>query len=257
MSPRRRLFLAAAATVAVLLVASVAWLVLGPSSGRPSASAPPQDRPGPVLLVPGYGGGTGGLNVLAGRLRSAGREVTVVPLPGNGTGDLAISARVLDGYVTRALRDGAPSVDIVGYSAGGVVARLWAQAYDGAGKARRVVTLGSPHHGARLAAVGAAVLPGGCPVACQELAPGSAFLAGLTAPVPTPPEWLSLWTTDDATVTPPDSARLPGAVNVALQSLCPTARVSHSQLPTDPVVAQVVLGALGVGELAVDRPRGC
>jgi hypothetical protein len=257
MSPRRRLFLAAVATVAVLLVGSVAWLVLRPASGGPPVAAPAQDRPGPVLLVPGYGGGTGGLNVLARRLRSAGREVTVVPLPGDGTGDLAISARVLDGYVTRALRDGAPSVDIVGYSAGGIVARLWVQTFDGAGKARRVVTLGSPHHGARLAAVGAAAFPGACPIACQELAPGSAFLARLTAPVRTPPEWLSLWTTDDATVTPPDSARLPGAVNVALQSLCPTARVSHSQLPTDPLVAQVVLGALGVGQLAVDRPRGC
>jgi triacylglycerol esterase/lipase EstA (alpha/beta hydrolase family) len=248
---------AAAALTALLLVASVAWRGLGPTVGGRPGTAPAQDQPGAVLLVPGYGGATAGLGVLARRLRSAGHVASVIRLSGDGTGDLAVQARVLNGYVTRALQAGAPSVDIVGYSAGGVVARLWVQAYGGAGKVRRVVTLGSPHHGATLAAVGAAVLPDACPAACRELTPGSPFLAALAAPVQAPPLWLSLWTRDDATVTPPESARLPGALNVEVQSLCPGARVSHSQLPTDPRVADVVLDALGPGNLSVTRPRDC
>lgn len=251
LSLRRKILLTA---VALLLVGCTAvfaasWL------GGPRLAVPPQDRPGPVLLVPGYGGGTGGLDVLAERLRAVGRVATVIALPGSGTGDLAEQARVLDGYVERALRDGAPSVDVVGHSAGGVVARLWAQTHDGVHKARRIVTLGSPHHGASLAAAGAAALPAACPIACQQLAPGSRLLAGLTTPVPVPPQWMALWTLDDTTVTPPDSARLEGAANVALQSLCPGLRVSHGELPSSPIVGTVVLGALGPEPLA--NPQRC
>src|SRR5215470_1432173 len=41
------------------------------------------------------------------------------------------------------------------------------------------ITLGSPLHGARVAAVGTAYDPAQCPVACAQLAPGSALLTRL------------------------------------------------------------------------------
>ena len=139
----------------------------------------------------------------------------MVRLPGNGTGDLNADASVLNGAVTRALDGGAPSVDVIGYSAGGVVALLWARHDDGPAKARRVITLGSPYHGAKIAAGAEGFVPGACPAACQQLVPGSSLLAGLDAtPVPARPRWMSLWTTDDQVVTPPGSARLAGAINV-------------------------------------------
>lgn len=237
--------------VAVLLVACVA--VVLSRAGEEDRVVPRQDRPGVVLLVPGYGGGVAGVTVLADRLRRAGRQATVVRLSGDGTDDLAVQARTLDGHVAEALRS-ASSVDIVGYSAGGVVARLWVQDHDGAHKARRVVTLGSPHHGADLAGAGAAAAPGACPTACQQLVPGSRLLAGLATPVPVPPQWMSVWTVQDQTVRPADSARLAGAVNVPVQSLCPDLRISHAQLPTDPFVTQLVLSALGPGPLAAPPP---
>jgi pimeloyl-ACP methyl ester carboxylesterase len=202
-------------------------------------------RPGDVLLVPGYGGSTTALDMLAARIRKAGGTPVVVQLAGNGTGDLQAQANVLNGYVNQALAAGSGPVTVIGYSAGGVVAWLWDVEYDGKAKARQIITLGSPLHGADLAALGAADLPDECPAACQELVPGSAMLTRLqgTAAATRPP-WLSLWTTDDQVVQPPDSARLPGAVNVPLQSVCPGVTIAHGQLPTAPLVVGIVLRTL-------------
>jgi hypothetical protein len=135
---------------------------------------------------------------------------------------------------------------------------LWDVDYDGVAKARRIITLGSPLHGADLAAVGAANLPDACPAACEELVPGSSMLDRLlqTASATRPP-WLSLWTTDDQVVQPPDSARLPGAVNVPLQSICPGVSIGHGQLPTAPLVIGIVLRTLRTTALTPPRPSDC
>lgn len=253
MSPRRRLLLVAALAVVVLLLGVLGWRTLG---GRGPQARPDQGSPGPVLLVPGYGGGQGALSRLADRLRATGRGVTVVRLPGDGTGDLHAQAQALDDAVRRELADGAASVDVVGYSAGGVVARLWVDRYDGAEVARRIVTLGSPLRGTRLAAAGSALSPDACPAACRQLAPGSDLLTRLERrALPAGLPWLSVWTENDETVQPPDSARLAGAVNLPVQSVCPGVRVSHGELPTDPLVTALVLRATGTAPLSA--PADC
>ena len=264
LAPRRRILVAGAALLIVAGAALAAVAAVDAGTGSSTAAgpsalahAPPQDRPGPVLLVPGYGGGTRGLSVLASRIRAAGRQATVVPLPGNGTGSLVQDASVLNTAVARALRGGAPSVDVVGYSAGGVTTLIWARTDGGIRKARRVITLGSPFHGASIAAAAEGFVPGACPAACQQLIPGSRLLAGLTAGPPAGLRWLSLWTTDDQTVTPPDSARLAGAVNVPIQSVCPGQQISHSDLPTNPVVTRIVLQAIGAGPIKRPASGDC
>jgi triacylglycerol lipase len=244
---RRRLVLGLLA--AVVVAGGVAAAVLVPRLTADPPSAVPQDRLGPVLLVPGYGGATGGLQDLAARLTASGRDATVVALPGNGTGDLRASADALGSAVQAVrARTGASSVDLVGYSAGGVVARLWV-ADGGAAQVRRVVTLGSPQHGTELADLAGSVVPGECPAGCQDLATGSPLLRRLNAGDETPagPTWVSFWTTQDQTVRPPDSARLDGALNIPVQTVCPDARVGHGDLPTDPLVEQMVLTELRAG----------
>ena len=260
LSPRRRYFAVGLAAVLAVAVAALAAAVI--RAAAPSAPGvagfPPQDRPGPVLLVPGYGGSTGSLSVLARRIRSTGRQAIVVHLPGNGTGSLAADASVLNAAVTRALQGGAPSVDVIGYSAGGVATLLWAREDGGVHKARRVVTLGSPFHGTSIASAAQGFVPGACPAACQQLVPGSSLLSRLdAAPVPARPRWLSLWSTDDTTVTPPDSARLAGAINVPIQSVCPAQQISHSQLPVSPVVTAMVLQAIGSGPVREPTASDC
>jgi triacylglycerol esterase/lipase EstA (alpha/beta hydrolase family) len=243
-----------AALAALLLVlVTVGVRLLGRDD---PGTRPDQARPGPVLLVPGYGGSRTGLSQLAARLRAEGRTATVLTLPGEGTGDLLVQAGTVDEAVRAALAAGAPSVDVIGYSAGGVAVKLWVDRHRGAAVARRIVTLGSPLHGTRIATAGSALAPGACPAACRQLAPGSDLLDSLDEePVPAGLPWLSLWTDDDETVQPPDSARLDGAVNLAVQTLCPDARVSHSALPTDPIVTALVLDALGTA--AWSTPADC
>jgi pimeloyl-ACP methyl ester carboxylesterase len=206
-----------------------------------------QAAPGPVLMVPGYGNGRSGLEVLAAHLRASGRDVTVLTMPGRGTGDLRRSARVLDEAADAALDDGAASVDVVGYSAGGVVARYWAAELGGADVARRVVTLGAPHHGTRIARAGP--LFGDCPAGCRQLATGSELLADLNREDETPdgPVWTTVWTDQDTVVVPPDSSRLDGAVEVVVQSVCPGAVLDHGTLSTAPLVQALVRQALGPG----------
>jgi triacylglycerol lipase len=270
LAPRRRVLVAGIALLVFAggVTAAVAAVRAAPGQGTGAgqgtgtgqgsiAQSPPQDRPGPVLLVPGYGGNTGSLAILASRIRASGRQATVLPLPGNGTGSLVQDAAVLDSAVTHALRGGARSVDVIGYSAGGVATLLWARDYDGNRKARRVVTLGSPFHGASIAAAAEGFVPGACPAACQQLIPGSSLLAGLRAGTPGGLHWLSLWTTDDQTVTPPDSARLTGAINVPVQSVCPGQQISHSQLPTSPVVTAMVMQAIGAGPIQHPASADC
>jgi triacylglycerol lipase len=249
-----------AASLAVLVAATITaglFAIVSSGGGQPDGR-PSQRRLGPVLLVPGYGGSTSSLDVLASRIRATGRTAIVLHLPSHGTGSLVADAAVLNTAVSGALARGAPSVDIIGYSAGGVVTLVWARQYDGAAKARRIVTLGSPFHGAQIAAGAAGFVPGACPVACQQLAPGSSLLASLDPADPAGlPPWLSLWTTDDTTVTPPDSARLAGAISLPVQSLCPGTRISHSQLPRSVVVTSIVLAAISAGPLRRPSAADC
>lgn len=246
---RRRLLVAVVVLGMLAAIAGVGVAVAGGSSRAKPPSGPPValSRPGPVLLVPGYGGSTTGLQVLAGRLRSSGRVIEVVSLPDNAQGDLQAQARVLATAVKGALsRSGATSVDIVGYSAGGVVARIWLKEDGGAALARRVVTLGAPQHGTALATLGS-LFQGECPTACQELTPTSDVLTALNTgdELPSGPAVVSLWSSSDEVVIPPQSAVLKGALNIQIQHVCASSTVRHGALPTDALVSAIVAVELG------------
>lgn len=257
LSPARRRFvlLVVAAAVAAVVVTAV---VVG--RALDTVDPVPQGTPGPVLLVPGYGGSLRALDPLRARLRDEGRDASVVPLAGDGTGDLEVQAQVLaDAAQTTLERTGAESVDVVGYSTGGVVARLWVRDFGGAEIARRVLTIGSPHHGTNVAEVASEVVPGLCTGACEQLEPDSDLLRALNAGDETPdgPRFVSIWTSADELVTPPDSSRLDGALNIAVQDMCPASRVSHRGLPSDPVVLDTIVLELGVALPAVPPRPDC
>ncbi|MBC7630797.1 hypothetical protein [Aeromicrobium sp.] len=255
--PRRRLVLVAVSALVALMVV-VAGLVAVRSIGG-GAAAVAQEDPGPVLVVLGYGGNVASVSPIVEALRADGRDVTVVPPTRSGTGDLRNQAKRLDNTAKEAMsRTGATSVDVVGYSAGGVVARLWVRNGGGASVARRVLTLGSPHHGTDVAAL-AGEVAGGCPTACEELAPDSDFLRALNAGDESPagPRWITVRSEDDQTVTPADSASLTGALDITVQQICADATTPHSDLPSDPVVLAVLSSTLGAGLPRVPTDVSC
>ena len=186
---RRRLVLVLAAVLAVALVIVVVALV---STGSEEEKTVDPARPGPVIVLPGYGGDTEPLTPLLAALRGEGREVVLFEPTDNEQGDLRVQAKRLAALADSAA-DGsdAGSVDVIGYSAGGVIARLFVRDYDGADVVRRVLTLGSPHHGAEVAG-SAGELAGGCPKACEQLAIDSDLLRELNAGDETPagPRWV-------------------------------------------------------------------
>jgi hypothetical protein len=178
--------------------------------------------------------------------------VIVEPV-GDGTGDLRAQAEHLGQVASRVREDaGAASVDVIGYSAGGVVARIWVRDDGGDKVARRVLTLGSPHHGSSQAALGAE-FAGGCPAACEQLVPDSDLLRRLNAGDETPdgPLWATVRSTSDQVVTPVDSAALSGALNIVVQDACPGSTTAHGDLPSSPVVVAALGSVLGI-----ETPQG-
>jgi triacylglycerol esterase/lipase EstA (alpha/beta hydrolase family) len=251
------MMLSVCALIALGAVAVAASTILHRS---PSVRPVSQDAQPPVMLVPGYGGSTSGLDVLAKALRASGRTALVVDLGGDDRGDLRVQADHLDTAVRSELRRaGSRSVDLVGYSAGGVVVRLWVRDHDGGAVARRIVTLGSPQHGTDLAGLASDVAPDACPTACRQLSPESSLIRSLNTGDETPPgpRWVSIWTEDDKTVVPPESASLSGATDFSIQSVCPGRSVTHAGLPSDSVVITMTVLELGRAAPAVPGKSVC
>ncbi len=245
---RRRLVLAlCAAVLAVGVALGAVGLLRTLSSPEPAA----QDTLGPIIVVTGYGGGSDALEPLIDRMREEGRVVEVFPGVADNTGDLNEQAQELGTFIDNVRSEtSASSVDLIGFSAGGVVARLWVNELGGDVLARRVVTIASPHHGTILSSLASEI--GMCPDACEQLRPDSDVLRDLNAGDETPagPEWITLRSDNDRTVTPSTSADLEGALNIGVQQFCPEARTGHLQLPSSPVVLTTLPLVLDTGEPA-------
>ncbi|HML13772.1 MAG TPA: alpha/beta fold hydrolase [Xanthobacteraceae bacterium] len=164
----------------------------------------------PVVLVHGYLCNRGFWWCLRRALREHGFAVATIDLEPPFAG----IDRLADALHRRieALRaeTGAERVVLIGHSMGGLVARAYLRRH-GSAHVDRLVTLGSPHHGSRIA-----WLVHGRNA--REMRPNSAWLGALNAHEPAVPV-LSIWSPHDEFVVPPDSARLAGAREIVVPSL--------------------------------------
>jgi pimeloyl-ACP methyl ester carboxylesterase len=128
---------------------------------------------------------------------------------------------------------GAQRVILVGHSMGGLVLRAYLRRYRSA-KVARIVTLGSPHQGTRLASLGLGRN-------ARQMRVGSAWLAALASPgaVPLPPGSASIFSFHDNYVFPQCAcATLQDAASVALGG------VSHLGMAFSPLILGKLLEVL-------------
>ena len=113
-------------------------------------------------------------------------------------------ARILADEVEKVMAESqSDQVDLVGHSMGGLVIRSYLTEDHARAKIRRVVTLGSPHGGSKLAVLGLGQ-------AAKEMVPGSAFLQSLSQGVQMPQGggFYSIYTLVDNMVLPNESTKL-------------------------------------------------
>lgn len=198
-------------------------------------------RPGPrphppVVLVHGYLGTSAAWLWLAWRLRRDGfGTVTAVNYRSVG-GDLHAAARKLAATVERLVGESSTDrVDLVTHSLGGLVARAYLRENGGA-HVRRLVTLGAPHQGTKLAALAFDSLG-------RSVLPGSPLLAELSEsdPVPNAVSVTSIFSTFDAKVLPWRNGYYPGAGNIEVHG------IGHDALLFSPKVYSLVREALTEG----------
>ncbi|GAA5180758.1 alpha/beta fold hydrolase [Niveibacterium umoris] len=160
----------------------------------------------PVLLVHGYGCNRGTWFRLARAIHRAGWPVATINLEpaGASINDFATQlSRRIDQVL---LETGADRVVLIGHSMGGLVSRQYVARY-GDDAVRAVITLGTPHHGTRIASLGR----GQC---AREMEPDSTFLKDLPTSIPVP--LVSIYSAHDNFIMPQGPCHVSGARNVAL-----------------------------------------
>ena len=180
----------------------------------------------PVLFVHGLYCNAGVWHSQLAHLRQAGAANLFCLNLGPPLASIDRFARQLDERVDEVLRAcGSSKVIIVAHSLGGLAARAWCARLGGSARLARLVTIGSPHHGSRLAQL----VPGTC---AAEMVPGSEWLLQLAADerhAPSLPVTCIL-SRHDSMVAPQDSAFLAAASVLALE------RLGHFELLIDPAV---------------------
>ena len=179
--------------------------------GLPVAIKKPRG-PRPIILSHGYAMNRANFLPLARRLVRAGYG-PVYGFEYWTLGKIPSAATRLGEYIDEVCQaTGAEQVDLVGHSMGGLVSRYYAVC-QAPGRVRNLVTLGSPHRGTVVSAVGFGRL-------AVELAPGSPVLERLDAHgIPEGLRVLAIWSRSDALVPGPKTASLPGAHEVVYGDL--------------------------------------
>ncbi len=201
---------------------------LGPDRLDKATSARP-----PLLLIHGYQCNRGLWFWLRPRLEAAGWTVATHDLE-PVWGNIDDYAQGIERRIDEVLAaTGAAQVILIGHSMGGLVLRAYLRRH-GRDKVARIVTLGSPHQGTRLARLGLGRN-------ARQMRMGDAWLAALAQPgaVPLPPDSVSIFSVHDNYVFPQQTcSTLDGAASVAIGG------VSHLGMAFSPLVLEKLLEAL-------------
>lgn len=206
LTPRLRL-----SSTALLL--SIALL-----SGGATECGPNSPPLAPVLMVHGMGGSPKDFTDVRAWLLAQGYRDSLLRTVklSDSVGCMEQSAvEVAAAVETLARETGAPKVDVIAHSLGGLIVRYYAKNLGGDRYLRHVVTLSTPHHGTALAKPN----PWFCGV--TQISLGSAFLTDLNAGDETSGEgvlYTAVWSPIDGLILPAESAQLgDGARNIRVE----------------------------------------
>lgn len=164
----------------------------------------------PLLLIHGYGCSRGSWWWLRRRLEKAGWTVATInlePIYTDIDNYLAPLARRIDDVLAAT---GAPRLILVGHSMGGLVARAYLHRF-GAERVARLITLGTPHQGSRLAKIGIGQN-------ARQMEPGNDWLRALPCEVVAPATTV-IYSPHDNYVMPAANLHLPGAEHRPIDAL--------------------------------------
>lgn len=224
-------FAASMHTSSLAMLRPVGWQVM------PAGTA----RGLPVLLLHGYGCNSGYWRPMSALLARAGISHYGI--------DMEPLGAAIDDYVPQVhaaveqlcARSGSAQVVVLAHSMGGLVARAYLRRH-GAGRIARVVTLGTPHHGTRLADLGL-----GRNAAQMRL--DSGWLRDLAAAEANLQRALfcSIYSVHDNIVAPQDSSVLPGARNLVFSA------VGHVALGHAPEIMACALAEIEAATACPER----
>ena len=248
--------LATALVAAVLTVGSASAAdaeTTYPTLGWPPAGAndwscrPTAARPLPAVIVHGtFGDQKSLLDNLSLSLKKDGFCVYALDYGNRATGPIEQSAQQLGEFVDRVLAStGAPKVELVGHSQGGMMPRYYIKNLGGAAFVEDLVGLAPSNHGTT---VNSAFSSSPFCVSCDQQRAGSDFLTALNTPDETPGDvdYTQVETRYDQVVVPYTSAFLeagPQSTNILLQDRCRLDTAEHLSIPMDPQAIAWVLDA--------------
>ena len=217
--------------------ALVEWgLAMLLSAARPLGFLPlPGARghgPRPIIVLHGYAMNRANFIPLAFRLARAGLG-PVFGFEYWTLGRTAAAARQLGWFVDEVrAATGAAEVDLIGHSMGGVVGRYYVSLAGGDGIVRHLITIGSPHGGTEISAVGI-----GHPT--RELVLGSKLMVRLAAaPPPAHTKVTVIWSDADALVPGAHQLAFPGAEVIRYEHLGHVALLGSRRVARD-VIARL------------------
>ncbi len=218
-----------------------------PHPTDPVTTAPSTALDTPILLLHGLGHNHSGYWLLRSRLQRAGfsriHYLNYSPLEN----DIISIAKTLRDHIAQ-LQDeqGIESVNLVGHSMGGLIARYYVESLDGHHNVAHVVTLGTPHQGTRAATALAEIgLPG------HQLAWQSPLIMELNAvPLPEGVRYTSVWSATDQMVIPAESGLLNHKGKLIENIHVPDH--GHMSLLVSRSVADIVIARLSVNSLATE-----
>lgn len=169
----------------------------------------------PLLVVPGWGAPSFQTDLMARNLRDRGFNSVSVKLPWLATQDLDISASRLEKIVDNTLKESsAKEVNMLGYSLGGLIVRIYLQKFGGYKKLRRAVFLGAPQEGIYTGYAASFTKAG------RQIKPGSDYLSELNEEGYCgcgERHCLSIYLKRDGVIVPSESAHLGCGYNLELE----------------------------------------